>query len=57
MGMYGDPPQKAVFESEDTLKAFVDALNAHERSGLYMMLHALGCRFDPTALERWRKSK
>lgn len=46
-----------VFASEDSLKEFIDSMDQHQKSALYFMLHAVGCRFDPDALSRWRRSK
>ncbi len=47
----------SIFASEDTLSDFARGMNKHEAAALYQVLHALGYRYDPTALERWRKSK
>lgn len=46
-----------IFTNEDTLKAFIDAMSAHQRAALYELLYNSGCRYTGTALERWRKER
>ena len=52
-----EPIRAAVFSGENTLRAFLVELDAHERAALYELLYSFGCRYGGRALDDWRRKR